>query len=214
MAATANVQAKRRIEPRAAHMTNPDPIRVAFLRRSQQALDRIAAEAPIESLTEALAATTDVGSLARILGDRHVIGAAVAELEPIAPMIARNATHRLALLDTAGGTLSAEEVGEFLGISRQAVDKRRRVHGLLGLRLGSDWRYPRCQFDEARHEVVAGLPRLLAGFAKAGPWVALDFLLASDDSLDGKSPLDVLRMGGWTASLERLLRIEQGDGFA
>ena len=195
-------------------LLSTDPVRAAFQRRSLDALSRIASQASTESLVEALAATTDVGTLARVLGDAEVIGSAIAELEPLAPLIARNAEHRVELIEAAGGALTADEVGIFLGITRQAVDKRRRANGLLGLRQGGDWRYPRCQFDTERHEVVTGLPQLLRIFSDVGPWVTLDFLLSADETLGGKTPLEVLRTDGLTDSLERLFRIEVGDGFA
>jgi hypothetical protein len=191
-----------------------DPLRAAFQRRSFDALSRISSQASPESLAEALAATTDVGALARVLGDTGVIGSAVAELEPLAPLIARNAEHRVELLDSAGGALAAGEVGTLLNITRQAVDKRRRTDGLLGLRQGGDWRYPRCQFDEPGHEVIAGLPKLLRAFSHTGPWATLDFLLAPDETLGGRTPLESLRANGWNEALERLVRIERGDGFA
>jgi hypothetical protein len=151
--------------------------------------------------------------LARVLGDPDVIGSAIAELEPLAPLIARNAEHRVELLEASGGTLTADEVGALLGISRQAVDKRRRARGLLGLRQGGDWRYPVCQFAIPLHDVVAGLPNLLRAFSEAGPWATLDFLLAADETLGGRTPLEALRAEGWTGSLDRLVRIERGDGF-
>lgn len=195
-------------------MLSPDPVRAAFQRRSLEALDRIASTAPIESLAEALAAPTDVGTLARALGDNEVIGTAITSLEPLAPLIARNAEHRLELLNVAGGTLNASEVGRLLNISRQAVDKRRRSNALLGLRQGGDWHYPRCQFNAAQHEVVADLPRFLREAKIASPWVVLDLLLAPDDTLGGTTPLEILRREGWTGALARLLRIEHGDGFA
>lgn len=194
-------------------MLDIDPVRAAFQRRSMGALGRISAQASTETLTEALAATTDIGTLARVLGDANVLGAAVAELEPLAPLIARNAEHRLALLGEGGGTLSAEEVGRLLGITRQAVDKRRRMDGLLAFRRAGGWRYPRCQFDEEAHEVLAGVAKVVRAFADAGPWVTLDFLLAADDTLEGRSPIEALRAQGWTEDFDRLLRIERGDGF-
>jgi hypothetical protein len=117
-------------------------------------------------------------------------------------------------MQAAGGTLNASEVALLLGISRQAVDKRRRSHGLLGLRQGGDWHYPRCQFDEARHDVVADLPRFLRELKGASPWIVLDLLLAPDDTLEGRTPLAILREEGFTDALARLIRIEQGDGFA
>ena len=197
-----------------AFALSTDPVRAAFQRRSMDALNRISRQASIESLADALGATTDVGTLARVLGDSDVLGTAVAALEPLAPLIARNAEHRLDLLGEVGGTLSAEEVGNLLGITRQAVDKRRRTNGLLAFRRSGDWRYPRCQFDEEAHEVLDGIAKVVHAFAGSGPWVTLDFLLAPDDALDGQSPIGALRTKGWTEDLGRVLRIESGDGFA
>jgi hypothetical protein len=192
---------------------SPNPIRAAFQRRSLEALERIASTASIESLSDALAAPTDVGTLARALGDNDVIGGAIVSLEPLAPLIARNAEHRLELLELAGGTSNATEVALLLNVSRQAVDKRRRSNALLGLRQRGDWQYPRCQFNEAQHDVVPDLPRFLREAKIANPWVILDLLLAPDDALDGRTPLEILRTGGWNDALARLLRIENGDGF-
>lgn len=200
--------------PTVAFRISPDPVRAAFQRRSLEALERIASTASIQSLADALAAPTDVGTLARVLGDSEVVGGAVVSLEPLAPLIARNAVHRVEVLEAAGGTLNASEVAAVLNVSRQAVDKRRRSGGLLGLRQSGDWHYPRCQFDETRHEVVAELPRFLRELKIASPWAVLDLLLTPDDTLGGKSPLDVLRSQGWTEPLARLVRIEHGDGFA
>ena len=39
-------------------------------------------------------------------------------------------------------------------------------------------------------------------------------LLTPDDALGGRTPLEILRREGWTEALARLVRIEQGDGFA
>jgi len=133
---------------------------------------------------------------------------------PLAPLIARDAKHRLEVLSEAGGTLSADEVGQILGITRQAVDKRRRMLGLLAIRRAGDWRYPRCQFNEDAHEVLEGMAKIVQAFAEAGPWVTLDFLLTPDDTLGGQSPIDILRVQGWTEGLDRLLRVESGDGYA
>nr|WP_294545287.1 hypothetical protein [uncultured Rhodopila sp.] len=135
-------------------------------------------------------------------------------LDPLAPLIARNAGHRLELLERCGATLTAEQAGKLIGISRQAIDKRRRSGTLIGLRQGGSWHYPQCQFDEQRHEVIAGLPRLLEAMRGSSPWVILDFLLAPDQTLNGRTPLEVLRAEGWTGDLDRLVRIEHGDGFA
>jgi hypothetical protein len=193
-----------------AHV-KPDSVRAAFLRRAMSALERITEGVPTKTLADALAAPTDAGSLAQLLSRSDVVGAAVTELDPLVPALARNVEHRRRLLDRAGGTLSAEDAGRVLGISRQAVDKRRRAGALLAVREASDWRYPACQFDKT--DVIHGIAEVVRGHEAAGPWVALDFLLSPDTALDGRSPLEVLRAGDQETVL-RLLRAEALDGFA
>jgi hypothetical protein len=189
----------------------PDSVQAAFLRRALSALERIASSVPAKTLTDALAAPTDVGSLAQLLSRSEVVGTAVTDLDPLAPALARNVEHRQTLLTLAGGALSADEAGRILGITRQAVDKRRRTGALLAVREGSDWRYPACQFADG--EVVAGIPDVVRGFGPASPWVALDFLLAPDTVLAGRTPLEALKAGDRDEVL-RLVREFQGDGFA
>jgi hypothetical protein len=189
----------------------PGSVQAAFLRRAMSALERIAGSASAKTLTDALAASTDVGSLAQLLSRSDVVGSAVVDLDPLAPMLARNVEHRQKLLQSAGGALSAEEAGRTLGITRQAVDKRRRANTLLAIREGSDWRYPACQFHQG--EILPGISDVVLGFATAGPWAALDFLLASDTVLEGSTPLQVLESGDRDRVL-RLVRSSQGDGFA
>ena len=189
----------------------PDSIQAAFLRRAMSALERIAGNASAKTLTDALAASTDVGSLAQLLSRSDLVGSAAIDLDPLAPMLARNVEHRQKLLQLAGGALSAGEAGRTLGITRQAVDKRRRARTLLAVREGSDWRYPACQFHEG--EILPGITDVVLGFATAGPWAALDFLLASDTVLEGRTPLQVLQ-GGDRDQARRLIRSSQGDGFS
>jgi hypothetical protein len=188
-----------------------ESLQAAFLRRATSALERMAATASPKTLSDALAAPTDAGSLAWLLSRSEVVGPAVIELDPLVPALARNVEHRKHLIERSGGTLSAEDSGRLLGISRQAVDKRRRAGTLLAVRKGSDWRYPACQFDES--DVAAGIADVIRAYALAGPWVALDFLLAPDSALGGRSALEALKSGDRDAVL-RLLHREAQDGFA
>ncbi|MBY5326305.1 helix-turn-helix domain-containing protein [Rhizobium leguminosarum] len=189
----------------------PNSIRTAFLRRATSALERISANVPAKDLADALSAPTDAGSLAQLLSRSDMVGAAINDLDPLVPALARNVEHRQNLVERAGGTMSAEDAGRILGISRQAVDKRRRAGTLLAVREGSDWRYPLCQLDQG--EPIAGISDVVRGFAAAGPWIALDFLLASDTALGGRTALQALRDGDREA-VRRLIRIETSDGFA
>jgi hypothetical protein len=61
--------------------------------------------------------------------------------------------------------------------------------------------------------VIPGLAEVVRGFAAAGPWVTLDFLLAPDTALGGRTPLQALQAGD-RAEVMRLVRAGQGEGFA
>ncbi|MEZ2127680.1 MULTISPECIES: DNA-binding protein [unclassified Sinorhizobium] len=189
----------------------PDSVQAAFLRRAMSALERIAAKAPAKALADALAAPTDAGSLALMLSRSDMVGSAVTELDPLVPALARNVEHRRKLLEMAGGAVSADDVGRLLGITRQAVDKRRRARALLAVREASDWRYPVCQFKDG--EAVSGIGDVVRSFAEQGPWTALDFLLAPDATLGGRTPLQALHAGE-SEAVRRLIAAEISDGFA
>lgn len=191
----------------------PAGVQGAFIQRANAAIERLVARMPTEALVEALTAPTDVGSIARLLGRAELAGPAVSDIDPLVPAIARGVEHRQALRAAAGGLLSAAEVGALLTISRQAVDKRRRAGGLLAVREGSDWKYPVCQFDQRAGSVLPGIAEVVAGLQGQGPWMVLDFLLAGDDALGGRSPVAALREGDLVAVL-RLVRADAGDGFA
>jgi hypothetical protein len=77
-------------------------------------------------------------------------------------------------------------------------------------RRGRRLRYPACQFQNS--EVVPGLVEVVRDLADADPWVTLDFLLAPDTVLAGRTPMQALLAGGRDAVL-RLVRASQGDGF-
>ena len=68
--------------------------------------------------------------------------------------------------------------------------------------------------DEAQHDAFVDLPRFLSVAEMANPWVVLDLLIAPDDTSGGRAPLQILREDGWTEALARLIRIQNGDGFA
>jgi CRP-like cAMP-binding protein len=146
-------------------------VRDAFRRRAGHAIDHIARTATVEALTDALAAGTDFGAVARALGDSAAFSAAL-PLDPLADALARGAAERERLAAKAEGLLSAEAVGRALGgLSRQAVDKRRRNRQLLAVRIGGDWRYPAVQFG-ADGETIADLATVIDAMSDLGPWAA------------------------------------------
>lgn len=188
----------------------PDSLREAFRRRAVGAIERMAREASLESLADAMAAATDTGTVARALAEQAATDA-LQRLEPLAGAIARGAEVRAGLAEAAGGMLSADEVGKALGISRQAVDKRRTAGKLLAVRVRGDWHYPAIQFHDG--EVLPGIEAVVAGMPEASPWSVLDFLLAPDGALDGRSPIAALQAGDLTP-VRRLLAAREADAAA
>lgn len=183
-----------------------------FLERSYAALERLSAAASAEVLEEALRAPTDIGGVASLLSDLAPLGQDVSALDPWAEELAEGALLKQELLRDAGGAFSSGEVGQLLGISRQAVDQRARRSKLLAVPQGNGERlYPACQFDE--NGTVAGLERLLGAFQVEAPWMRLSVLLDEEPALGGRTPIRALREGDIDAAI-RLVRGfgEQGAG--
>lgn len=184
-----------------------------FIRRSLSALDRIAQNVTEQTLAAALTAPTDVGALARVVADAAISDAATSELDPFAAGLARNAEHREQLVAMSGGLLSAENAGRVLGITRQAVDKRRISKRLLAVKQASDWRYPAFQFRNG--SPPESLKSVIEILDDPNGWWSLDFLLAPDSVIENKSPFEALGEGPvWTERVLRLARGTREDGFA
>jgi len=192
----------------AARMRGIKGVRAAFVERSATAIARIATSADEHTLQDALAAATDVGTLATALSDAAVVGPSINQLDPMATLIARNIEHKAKLLGRAGGLLDVRQVADLLGVRRQAVDKRRRERKLLAVPRGADFRYPAAQFAEG--EVVRGLPQILQTIGLEGPWGTLEFLLEPDAELEGESPLAWLKRH--PDRLEPVLRLARAAG--
>ncbi|MBA2713352.1 MAG: hypothetical protein H0U55_07345 [Rubrobacteraceae bacterium] len=106
----------------------------------------------------------------------------------------RGVQARRELLGAEGGTVSSGQAAELLGITPQAVDKRRRAGKLLALPVGRAYLYPVWQFDE-RGGVLAGLEEVLGSFGVEDAWMRASYFLRENGRLDDERPLDVLREG-------------------
>ncbi len=93
------------------------------------------------------------------------------------------------------------------GISRQAVEDRRRRHRLIALRTADGaWVYPLFQFDRANRPIPAVVDahrRLTAG--RIDPWTAASALLGPQPELGGRSILEHLAAGGDPARFDDLI---------
>jgi hypothetical protein len=157
-------------------------------------LERLSGCASPEALEAALSAPTDIGGVALLLSDLAPLGVDVSTVDPLVQAMARGAAVKQELLRAAGGALSSSQAADALGITRQAVDKRRRRRGLLAVPSGSgEYLYPACQFG---HDgVMPGLEETLRAFQVRSPWTQLSVLLAPAPGLGSKTVLQVLQAG-------------------
>jgi hypothetical protein len=168
----------------------------AFLKRSVKMLERVSSSASSEVLESALSSPTDVGGVASLLSDLAPLGADLSAVDPLLEAMARGAAIKRELLTTGGGGLTSSRVSSALGITRQAVDKRRVRHALLAVPNGSgEYVYPACQFTA--DGVVPGLEEVLRAFRIRSPWTQLSVLLAPAPALGGKTIVEALRSGKW-----------------
>ena len=122
-----------------------------------------------------------------------------AKTDPLVEARATAAQRRLELLSEAGGGLSTTALAEALGVSRQAIDKRRKTGTLLAVpRPSGDWAFPRAQFGPDLSP-LPGMTEVLRAFRIKDPWMQLSELLTPDEDLGGRSILEVLRQEGRSA---------------
>jgi len=174
--------------------------RVALVSRALKAV-AAAVSAPMNAADEAqaLSASTDMGALAMVLTSAAA-DPAVSRLDPKAELIAAGAVRKAELLQQAGGVFGSGEAASVLGITRQAVEKRRKAGTIIAVPAGDDFRYPACQFDA--NGMVPGLDAILREMPIRSNWMRLEWLLTADDALGGASPLDALRLGRKAEVLE------------
>jgi hypothetical protein len=129
----------------------------------------------------------------------------------LANAIARGISARQKLMEAEGGSYSAEEAAEHLGVSKAAILKRYQKRQLLGWRLERQnaVRFPVWQFSESK--VLPGLEQVLAALnerSRLDDFGRILFFLSNIGFLDGKRPLDLLRSG----HLNKVLEATQGYG--
>lgn len=119
---------------------------------------------------------------------------AVSETDPLAAARLRGVQVKHNLLHDDGTPLNSAGVASLLGISRQAVDKRRKKGQLLAVSLGKrGYYYPLCQFY--RGQILPGLEPVLTALADSDPWTHLMWLKTGDARLASQTPIACLQKG-------------------
>lgn len=169
------------------------PAQATFIARALNALAHLATEMDERSLGDAAGAPSDYAVLLRALEHPEAL-AVLRQHDPLAAARLRGLREREKLLQAEGGAVGVDEAAALLGISRQAVDKRRRAGKLIGLTLGRrGYVYPVWQFSQGG--TLPGLEEVLTELRGHDPWMQTIFLLSENTRLSGLAPLHELRHG-------------------
>lgn len=168
------------------------PLMQTLIVRSINAVIRFVALSEAAAVN-ATTAPTDLGVLVRALSSNELLDD-LKSVEPLAPAFIRGIEARNKLLNENGGTLSAEEVANVLGLTRQAVEKRRNAGNLLAVTTGRHgYRYPAWQFTKSG--VLPGLDDVLKALGSHDAWMQAAFFVGKNPRLGGATPIERLRSG-------------------
>jgi DNA-binding GntR family transcriptional regulator len=127
-------------------------------------------------------------------------------------VFARGALARKRLEQAEGGAVSAEEVADLLGLSRQGVDYLRKAKRVAAWRLtGGKWHYPLWQFHEGR--VRRGISECLRELPSEDPWSHMIFFLSPRESLSGRRPLDLILSGDVSGAVAAARRHQRHGAY-
>jgi len=164
-----------------------------FFSRAFNALSSITNELSSQSVEELTASPTDFELLVNALSAAS-IAAESSDGDPLIRAKLRGIEHRKRIIEKLGGSLSVEQVSKLIGISRQAVDKRRSQNQVIGLTQGKrGYAYPAFQFEDGK--TLVGLKEVLDALSGHDPWMQSIFFANGNDRLNHRTPLDALRQG-------------------
>ena len=168
-----------------------EPLKATFLTRSIEGLTAIAES---QELVDIVAADSNYEVLLAALQTPEALSL-LTKRDPLAKAKIRGLKVKQQLLEAEGGCANSEEVAEIIGISRQAVNKRRKEGKLIGISQGKGkYIYPLWQFTDTG-KTLTGLEVVLKQLSEVDPWTQVTFFLNPNLRLDNKTPLEVLRMG-------------------
>ena len=177
-----------------------------FFSRAFSALSDIASELSPQGIEELIASPTDFQLLVNTLSASPV-AATPGDDDPLFRAKLRGIEHRKQVLAKLGGTVSVEKVADLIGISRQAIDKRRSQNQLIGLIQGRrGYAYPAFQFEDGK--TLPGLKEILDELKGHDPWMQSIFFANGNDRLNGRTPLEALHRG----ELDAVLRAAEAYG--
>jgi hypothetical protein len=165
----------------------------AFVSRLLRVVKNLEKDLSKGRINEAIAAPTDYLVFLNALSASPLASESAGD-DPLAAAKFRGLERKRQLVEAAGGVLSSERVAELLGITRQAVDKRRAQNQLVALTQGKrGYSYPCFQFEDGK--ALRGLEEVLQELKAFDPWMQLAFFVNPNDRLSGITPSAALRAG-------------------
>ena len=145
------------------------------------------------ALTDAAGASDNWHVMLRAMGSPELLDQ-MQRSDPLARAFLNGLDAKRRLIEQNGGVFKTEQVGEYLGISPQAVNKRRASCQLLGLTFRRrGYVFPAWQFTE--RGTMPGLEDVLLALAEHDEWMQNVFFISPNTWLGGRRPLDLLREG-------------------
>lgn len=170
-----------------------DPARAPFVTRGLRMLATMSTGLSRADLAAAAGAQSDAGTLLAALTNTAMLAAFRTD-DPLLEARAQGAAAKQWLIEAEGGLRPGADLAAMLGISRQAVDKRRKAGALIALELGRrGYGYPAWQVHQGRS--LPGLSRVISALPDDTPLMRMAFLLGPNSWLDERRPLDLLRSG-------------------
>jgi hypothetical protein len=165
----------------------------AFQSRILRAFINLEEDLPSTTIEQATGAPTDLLVALEALSSAPGTSQLIHD-DPLLAAKIRGLKRKKQMLEASGGALSSEQVAEGLGISRQAVDKRRSSNQLLALTQGRrGYSYPSFQFEDGK--TIGGLEEVLARLKSLDPWMQMVFFTSPNERLGGKTPIESLQQG-------------------
>ena len=143
----------------------------------------------------------DLNAVVDVLTQPGVLEKSLPEVDPLMVYRLKGTVLKQELLKDQGlPPFSSEQVAENLGMSREAVNKRRRKGQLVAVSVGKrGYQYPAWQFQDG--QVLRGLREVLQALGSVGEWTPILFLCSGDPMLDGETPLERLKQGDIDAAI-------------
>lgn len=173
-----------------------ESVRSAFIQRATRAMLLLATKSTAADLRTALSKETDLEAVIIALESKLDL-LMESDEDPLRSARLRGFRMKRQLLEKGGGTMSTAEVAKLLGLTPQAVHKRRRARKLLAVKVGTrSLAHPVWQFG-GEDGVLNGLEDVLTSLDETlGPWMTLAFFLNENSALgEGTTPLEALRRG-------------------